>query len=168
MIRYEKILVGIYSPDLDSYADQGDILFLPQQGDSAKKFFRPRRGTSYFVALHDNRKPSAIGVVKRIKGGITAEDLARLDCNTSGKKRSIPDNLDMYEKYLERVSRFPENQAMALYWQDRFGSKEKTLVVNKAILRGYDNLNLEELLQFDSRMCMKDYLEKQNTNLKED
>lgn len=31
MIRYEKILVGIYSLDLDSYADQGDILFLPQK-----------------------------------------------------------------------------------------------------------------------------------------
>ncbi|MBC1475119.1 hypothetical protein HB852_10865 [Listeria grandensis] len=149
MIRYDKILVSIYSPELDSYANQGDILFLPQKGDSAKKLFKPRRGTSYFVALSDGRKPSAIGVIKRIKSGITAENLARLDCMTRNKKTAIPDNLEVYEKFLERINKFPENQPIALYWQDRFGSKEKTLVVNKAILRGYDDLNLEEIFQFD-------------------
>lgn len=156
MIRYDKILVSIYSLELHSYGNQGDILFLPQKGDSAKKLFKPRRGTSYFVALSDGRKPSAIGVIKTIKGGIKAENLARLDCMTRNKKTAIPDNLEMYEKFLERINKFPENQPMALYWQERFGSKEKTLIVNKAIVRGYDNLNLEEIFQFDSRRASKE------------
>ncbi|EUJ25497.1 hypothetical protein [Listeria cornellensis] len=98
MIRYDKILVSIYSPELDSYANQGDILFLSQKGDSAKQLFKPRRGTSYFVALSDGRKPSAIGVIKTIKDGITAENLAKLDCMTRNKKTAIPDNLEVYEK----------------------------------------------------------------------
>ncbi|EUJ25496.1 hypothetical protein [Listeria cornellensis] len=61
------------------------------------------------------------------------------------------------KKFLERINKFPENQPIALYWQDRFGSKEKTLVVNKAIVRGYGDLNLEEIFQFDYELSMEDY-----------
>lgn len=156
MDRYDKILIGIYSPVLKCFADEGDVLFLPQKGDTTKKLFRPRAGTSYFVSLTNTRKPSAIGIVKKIKGGITAEELAKLDCLRSGTNQS-PENLEIYEEYLKRINTFSENQPVSLYLQDKFGSKEKTLVIRKAIVRGYDELDLDSLFQFSYELSISDY-----------
>ncbi|MBC1272968.1 hypothetical protein [Listeria booriae] len=157
MNRYDKILIGIYSPELKCFADEGDILFLPQKGDTTKKLFRPREGTSYFVSLTKARKPNAIGIVKRINGGITAEELAKLNC-LSLENNNSPEDLERYEQYLKRINTFSENQPVSLYLQDTFGSKEKTPVIRKAIVRGYDELDLDTLFQPHYELSVSDYL----------
>ncbi len=106
--------------------------------------------------MNDTRLPSAIGVVKQINGGIKASELMQLDKQTSRNNTSQP--LEKYIHFLERISHFEENQLVALYWQDKFGSKEKRLVIRKAIVRGYDNINVKQLRTFDYDKSVTDYL----------
>ncbi|MGW6610970.1 hypothetical protein ACWF7H_25045, partial [Peribacillus butanolivorans] len=59
----------------------------------------------------NERTPSRYGVIKEIKGTITALDLAILDANSKGiDKGTFTDNeLEKYIKYLEKISNFPVN-----------------------------------------------------------
>lgn len=158
MDRYGKILIGISSPELRCFANEGDILFLPDKGDTTKKLYRPRAGTSYFVSLNNERNPSAIGVVKKIKDGVTSEELMSLGCGSSDIISSSQEGLERYEEFLKRINTFDEDQPVALYLQDKFGSKEKTLVIRKAIVRGYDGIDLNSLFQFKYEYRIADYL----------
>ncbi|MBC1227609.1 hypothetical protein [Listeria booriae] len=158
MERYDKILIGIFSPELRCFASEGDILFLPDKGDTTKKLYRPRAGTSYFVSLNNERNPSAIGVVKKIKDGVTSEELMSLGCGSSDSNSSSPEDLERYEEFLKRINTFDAGQPVALYLQDKFGSKEKEMVIRKAIVRGYDEINLDSLFQFKYEYRITDYL----------
>jgi hypothetical protein len=152
MKKYEKMLVGFNNKDLNCYSNQGDWLYLANKKDTKKGRFRLPNYLYFFVSLNNERMPSEFGVVKKIGGYITAEDLARLDYESRKKDVSLIDEeiLRQYEEFLQKVNVQPEHTPMGATWLETIlPKKTRKLRVHKKFFTGMSKDEKKSIFEFD-------------------
>ncbi|MGA3674341.1 hypothetical protein [Lysinibacillus agricola] len=151
MKKYEKMLVAFNDEEFNSFAKQGEWLYIANKRDTKKRLFRLPHYKYFFVALNSQRTPSEYGVVKRIEGNITAAQLAELDYQSRKQDVSLIDEtiLNEYELFLEKVNAQPEHTPMAVTWHEKvLLKKEKKLRVHKVFFTGLTKEEKAELFEF--------------------
>ena len=152
MKKYEKMLVGFNNKDLNCYSNQGDWLYLANKKDTKKGLFRLPNYLYFFVSLNNERMPSEFGVVKKIEGYVTAEDLARLDYESRKKDVSLIDEeiLRQYEEFLQKVNAQPEHTPMGATWLEQIlPKKTRKLRVHKKFFTGMSKDEKKSIFEFD-------------------
>ncbi|WP_144558337.1 hypothetical protein [Shouchella miscanthi] len=135
MKHYNKMLVAINNKELKCHSEKGDWLYIAGTNDTKKGLFRIAKEHHYFVSLTAERMPSELGVVKKIKEGITAYDLAKLDFYSRGIEAELIDEIVIkeYESFLITINSQPEHTPMAVTWLEKLVGfeKKKELRVHK-------------------------------------
>jgi len=150
--KYEKMLVGFNNKDLNCYSNQGDWLYLANKKDTKKGLFRLPNYLYFFVSLNNERMPSEFGVVKKIEGYVTAEDLARLDYESRKKDVSLIDEeiLRQYEEFLQKVNVQPEHTPMGATWLETIMPKKtRKLRVHKKFFTGMSKDEKKSIFEFN-------------------
>lgn len=146
------MLVGLNNKDLNCYVNQGDWLYIANKKDTKKGLFRLPNYLYFFVALNSERMPSEIGVVKKIEGYVTAEDLARLDYESRKKDVSLINEeiLKEYEEFLQKINAKPEHTPMAVTWLEKIMPKKtRELRVHKKFFSGMSNEEKKSIFEFN-------------------
>lgn len=152
MKKYEKMLVGLNDKELNCYGKQGDWLYIANKRDTTKGLFRLPNYLYFFVSLNSERMPSEIGVVKKIEGHVTAEDLARLDYESRKQDVSLIDKeiLKQYEEFLQKVNAQPEHTPMGVTWLETIlPKKTRKLRVHKKFFTGMSKDEKKFIFEFD-------------------
>lgn len=150
MKKYEKMLMALDNTNLNCYSNKGDWLYIANSKDTKKGLFRLPNYIHYFVSINEQRMPSEIGVVKKINGYITANELAELDYKSRNINPNLLTNevLQEYEYFLEKVNSQPEHTPMAVTWLEKtFPKKEKELRVHKKFFTGLSKDEKKELFE---------------------
>jgi hypothetical protein len=143
------MLIAFNDEGLDCFATQGDWLYVANKKDTKKGLFKLRSYLHYFVSIDAKRMPSAYGVVKKIDGYITAEELAKLDYSSRKDKNKVSD-LSEYEWFLESISKFPENTPIGISWfEKRIPKPEKHLKIHKKFFTGMSSEEKNKIFNFD-------------------
>ncbi|MFE4030340.1 hypothetical protein ACFX4N_29840 [Priestia sp. YIM B13551] len=154
MKKYEKMLIAFNDKELNCYANQGEWLYIATKKDTKKGLFRLANYLHYFVSLNSERIPSEFGVVKKIEGYVTAEDLAKLDYESRKQNVSLITDqvLIDYEKFLQKINAQPEHTPMAVTWlEKRFPSNTKELRVHKKFFSGMSKEEKKSIFEFTIR-----------------
>ncbi|ADE68955.1 MULTISPECIES: hypothetical protein [Priestia] len=154
MKKYEKMLIAFNDKELNCYANQGEWLYIATKKDTKKGLFRLANYLHYFVSLNSERIPSEFGVVKKIEGYVTAEDLAKLDYESRKQDVSLITDqvLIDYEKFLQKINAQPEHTPMAVTWlEKRFPSNTKELRVHKKFFSGMSKAEKKSIFEFTIR-----------------
>ncbi|USK32589.1 hypothetical protein LIT25_18585 [Bacillus sp. F19] len=150
MKTFDKMLTAIHNEERNCYASKGSWLYIADKKDTKKGLFRLPHYIYYFVSLDDERLPSELGVVKKIKVPISARELAERDYTSRKKDLSLltDEIVKEYEWFLEKVSAQPEHTPIAVTWFERvFPKKEKELRVHKKFFTGLTKEQKKELFE---------------------
>lgn len=135
MREFKKVIVGIGRDKIQSYAKRGDILIPASSTDKMKG--RLPKEHHFFVSIND-RMPSRYGVIKELKGTITPLDLAVLNAKSKGLKDDTfnEEELLEFERFLEKISKFPVNTPMGTTWLYKVITQVNELRVHKIFFTG--------------------------------
>ncbi|MDM5317216.1 hypothetical protein QUF49_14500 [Fictibacillus sp. b24] len=150
MKKYKKMLIAIHEKDFNCFSNKGDWLFIANHKDTKKGLFRLPNYIHFFVSVNEQRMPSEIGVVKNIKDGITAKELAELDYKSRKKDLKLLTDkaIKEYDWFLEKVNAQPEHTPMAVTWLEKtFPRKEKEMRVHKKFFTGLTKEEKKELFE---------------------